>query len=126
MLNAASLVLIRGYQTYLSPRKGYGCAYRLAHGGTGCSGYVKHRIAETGVIRAMPSIFQRFAACKRAALSLKMTAQADQNQPKKRKSRWYNYCDPCSACGYCGASGQQSNGCDLTPDCACAPDCCSF
>lgn len=67
MLTAASLWSIDIYQRRISPRKGFSCAYRVAHGGTGCSGYIKQRIAEVGLIRAIPDIRARFAACRQAS-----------------------------------------------------------
>ncbi|RAP39575.1 hypothetical protein BYZ73_19780 [Rhodovulum viride] len=62
-----SLWTIDFYQRRISPRKGLICTYRAVHGGTGCSGFVRQRIAETGVLRAMPAIAARFAACQEAA-----------------------------------------------------------
>ena len=70
MLSTLAVTLIRAYQVHLSPRKGYGYAYRLLHGGTGCSGFAKLAIADRGLIRALPDIRQRFKACKAAALNL--------------------------------------------------------
>ena len=93
-----SLWLIGLYQQHLSPRKGYACAYRVAHGGTGCSGFAKHRIAEVGVLSAMPDIRQRFADCRRAA----------EENPNSRRNR--------------RARNDRSNSCDQGME---AADCCS-
>jgi putative component of membrane protein insertase Oxa1/YidC/SpoIIIJ protein YidD len=117
MLNRLALAAIGGYQRHLSPRKGYSCAYRVAHGGTGCSGFAKAAIAEHGLWRAVPTIRKRFADCRDAAEELRATKRKDQ------KGRWYDYCDCSSGCDI------SPRGCgkvDTTPDCDCTPDCCSF
>ena len=64
---SAAIHLIELYQRHLSPRKGYRCAYSVLHGGTGCSGYAKHAIAEHGIFNAYPLIMQRFSDCTDAA-----------------------------------------------------------
>ena len=37
MLRYLALCAIRFYQRHLSPKKGFGCAYRIVYGGCGCS-----------------------------------------------------------------------------------------
>lgn len=118
MLDRVALAAIGGYQRHLSPRKGYACAHRLARGGTGCSGYAKAAISEHGLIRAIPLIRQRFAACRDAAEELR------EDRRKRDKGKWYDHCD----CG-AGCDLPSPRGCgkaDATPDCDCTPDCCSF
>jgi len=128
MLRQPALSAIYAYQRYLSPHKGYGCAYRLAHGGTGCSGYAKHTITDLGVLKAIPLILKRFAQCKQAALTLHAD-KSDKNDngetQRDRKTRWYDYCDPCGGC-YCPRGS--SSAADASPDCTpdCTPDCCSL
>lgn len=58
--------LIEGYQKYISPRKGFSCAYRILHVRESCSQYAKRQIIEQGLINAMPLIRQRFQACNSA------------------------------------------------------------
>lgn len=61
---------IRGYQRHLSARKGYNCAYLIAHGQRSCSAVIRGVIAERGVLRGvLPTLFQ-FAACYQAAMLL--------------------------------------------------------
>lgn len=118
MLSRLALVAIGGYQRHLSPRKGYACAYRVAHGGTGCSGYAKAAIADLGLLRAIPAIRQRFADCRDAAEELRDAKR------KRQKDKWYDHCDCTSGCEI-----PMTRGCgkvDKTPDCDCTPDCCSF
>lgn len=135
MLSHPTLWAIRLYQRHLSARKGYGCAYRLAHGGTGCSGFAKGAIAEHGVWQAIPLIQERFRACKVAALNLRRDAdeERDEEDDKKKKKKDSHWSD-CIDCGYCCSSGRggsgrskssspDRSGSDCTPDCA--PDWCS-
>lgn len=119
MIAQLSLLAIRGYQRHLSPRKGYSCAYRLAHGGTGCSGFAKQAISDHGLIPAMPLIRKRFRSCRLASLSM----SADGDKPRRRKR---DICDPmgCDCSGFMntnfcrGPRGTNTtpNGCDCTPD----------
>lgn len=118
MLGRAALLAIGGYQRWLSPRKGWGCAYRLAHGGPGCSGFAKEAIAEAGLIGAWPAIRHRFRDCHAAALRLGAEAP---EETRGRRDRW---CDiPAVDCGGCfelpcvrhGPRDPTPDGCDCTP-----------
>jgi uncharacterized protein len=115
VLSRLALAAIGGYQRHLSPLKGYACAYRIAHGGTGCSGFAKDAIARLGLIRAVPTIRQRFAQCRDAAEELR------EDRRKRETSRWYDGCAGCDASAFRGCGKA-----DGTPDCDCTPDCCSF
>lgn len=61
---------IRGYQRYLSPRKGFSCAYLVARGQDSCSGVIRNIIAERGVMRGVVPTMIQFAACYQAAMML--------------------------------------------------------
>jgi putative component of membrane protein insertase Oxa1/YidC/SpoIIIJ protein YidD len=101
MLGRPALGAINAYERYVSPRKGYGCAYRLAHCGARYSGFAKHAIADLGTLAALPKILKRFAACKQAALTLSDDRNDDgDGAQKKQEPRWYDYCDSCAGC-YC-------------------------
>lgn len=65
------LALIAGYQRFLSPRKGWRCAYCVLHGGPGCSGFARDAIQLHGGWAAFPSVRQRFRDCKGAAQTLR-------------------------------------------------------
>jgi uncharacterized protein len=122
MLSRLALAAIGGYQRHLSPRKGYACAYRIAHGGTGCSGFAKDAIARDGLFRAIPAIRQRFADCRDAADELQ------EEKRKRRKDKWYDQCTPgCDCSPGCDVPARGCNKkADVIPDCDCTPDCCSF
>jgi len=117
MFSAGAIRMIEGYQRWISPRKGYACAHRILHGGTGCSGFAKAAIAEHGAIRALPLVRARFRACHAATLQLQ--AQDPLPPGQRRRSRWWDClhgCDISYCCG--GGRSSPSDGCDCTPgDC---------
>ncbi|GEK20559.1 membrane protein insertion efficiency factor YidD [Cellulomonas xylanilytica] len=75
MTRAAAAVdrLIARYQTGLSPRKGWSCAHRVAHGGSSCSAAVRELVVRRGVVRAVLPTAARFVACYQAAALLAQT-----------------------------------------------------
>ncbi|APW59190.1 membrane protein insertion efficiency factor YidD [Paludisphaera borealis] len=64
------VVLIRGYQRHLSPRKGYSCAHRVKHGGESCSEFARNIFAHEGWRAGLGSLQARFVACHAASRSL--------------------------------------------------------
>ena len=127
MLSQTALWSIYAYQRWLSPRKGYRCAYSVHHGGTGCSGYAKHAIRDHGLWRALPLIRARFQACKATYVAMhgEKDDRADPPDSKKRKPRnsgWWHGCDvwmciPSSSSGPRADVPKDSGGgaCDATP-----------
>lgn len=71
MFSKMALGGIWAYQQYISPKKGFRCAYSVTHGGTGCSGFVKHAIRDDGLWRALPAIRQRFRDCRTAYVAMR-------------------------------------------------------
>lgn len=61
------------YQERISPRKGWSCAHRVAHGGESCSQAVRGFVVGHGAVRAAPLTVLRFFACYRAATLLLAT-----------------------------------------------------
>jgi putative component of membrane protein insertase Oxa1/YidC/SpoIIIJ protein YidD len=121
ILDKLALLGIKFYQKYISPKKGYRCAYSVVYGGTGCSGAVKEIILENGLWTGYPMIQKRFASCKEA-----------NEERKKRNNR--NIIPDLSDCIGDGCdTTHHSKNCDLPemPDCD-LPDCdvggcdCSF
>ena len=124
-----AVLSIAGYQKYLSPHKGFACAYRLLHNEHSCSQYIKDQIQERGLLQAIPLARQRFQACREAKITL-------QNQSRKKKRRQFNCADGCDDC--IGSSCMIGECFDFdTPDCDCLDcngldcsggdcDCCSI
>lgn len=93
------------YQRYLSPRKGYRCAYARLHGGGGCSGFARDTIGQAGWRAARAPIRARFAACKLAEQTLRAQIDLDkpsdleqsghdltQNKKRNWRDRWDDAC----------------------------------
>jgi len=64
-----SIQLIEIYQKYISPNKGFSCAYRIYQRGESCSQYAKRQIRKQGLLKALPLIRSRFQDCKVASLT---------------------------------------------------------
>lgn len=58
-----ALAAIRGYQRYLSPHKGFCCAYRAHTGRAGCSELGYRAIRRYGVFSGLGLVRQRTARC---------------------------------------------------------------
>jgi putative component of membrane protein insertase Oxa1/YidC/SpoIIIJ protein YidD len=77
---------IRGYQRYISPYKGFHCAYRKATGGFSCSQYAKHVLEEHRFYEAIPKIRQQFRACREAQIFLN-EEENEENEEEKKETR---------------------------------------
>ena len=123
-MSGTTLLAIAAYQRWLSPRKGFACAYRVRHGGTGCSGFTKHAIRARG-LAALPLIDARLRACRLAAMAASPEAEAG---TARRKEKWYERLDcgvpDCSFLGLLfgrrGKAGTpdihgDGGGCDVGP-----------
>lgn len=108
---STALAAIGLYQRHLSPRKGFCCAHRVLHGGTGCSGYAKAQIRDLGLWRALPLIRARFAACGDAADALyvqrggdpalsRRERRAEARAQRRRDRHKERCCDACECGGY--------------------------
>ena len=70
LMKYVSVALIKAYQKYISPYKGYSCAYRILYGGESCSEYVKNTILQQGTLEALILSRQRFNRCQEANIIL--------------------------------------------------------
>ncbi|MEO0830636.1 MAG: membrane protein insertion efficiency factor YidD [Pseudomonadota bacterium] len=125
-----SLLAIDLYRRHVSPRKGFACAYRVAHGGASCSAFARQRIARVGAFRAVRPIRQRFADCREAARELAAqtgAAQRADQDPANRRRRGGGWSACSTACDVteCGLFGV-TRGCGKADNCDCSPDCCSL
>jgi putative component of membrane protein insertase Oxa1/YidC/SpoIIIJ protein YidD len=80
------IFLITLYQKYLSPHKGFNCAYACYHNSHSCSGAVKKIIAEYGLITGWPLIGKQFQDCRLAYEAL----QQDDDNSNRRNNRRRN------------------------------------
>ncbi|WP_120512811.1 MULTISPECIES: membrane protein insertion efficiency factor YidD [Photobacterium] len=89
---------IQGYQRYLSPHKGFRCAYAAFHNGPSCSGAVITILQTSHWTTIGKEISQQFKACKAASLQL----QASRSRRKRRrKEDDIDWCDPIATSCLC-------------------------
>ena len=62
---------IRLYQEHISQRKGWSCAYGVAHGDATCSGAVQEIVAGRGLLRGSVPVVLQLLACYQAASMLR-------------------------------------------------------
>lgn len=62
-MKSLALALITGYQTWLSPHKGYCCAYRAHTGGASCSTLGYRAIRRHGLRRGLAVLRERLFLC---------------------------------------------------------------
>lgn len=60
---AIALAAIRAYRRWLSPRKGYGCAYRLHTGRASCSALGLRTVRRHGLLGGLRLLRRRTARC---------------------------------------------------------------
>jgi len=82
------------YQKYISPHKGYCCAYRAYSGKNSCSEFAKVTIQENGFIKAILSIKKQFLKCKIAFKEIEK-----EKKQKDMKDNTANFCviDGCTS-----------------------------
>jgi len=107
MTKQTGVVLIRGYQKYLSPHKGFCCSHRVLYGGDSCSQYVKNLLIEQDLKSAISLSRQRFRNCKTAKIILRAETLEEKRRREQNKSQWNCNCSP--------------GGCfdECIPDCDC-------
>jgi putative component of membrane protein insertase Oxa1/YidC/SpoIIIJ protein YidD len=103
---------ISGYQKYISPRKGFSCAFRLLYKGESCSEYVKKAIAQEGLVAAINKSRDRFQACREANQILKTSYYRSSKDEEKEDSEFYNRKEK--------AFHNRNNTCLDPVDCSCA------
>ena len=88
------VVIIRGYQRFLSPYKGFRCAHRVLHGGASCSEYVRIGLLEHGLLDTVRTLPQRAKECRQAAIILHRTnGISGKPMAKKDDDEWFAaYC----------------------------------
>jgi putative component of membrane protein insertase Oxa1/YidC/SpoIIIJ protein YidD len=107
---------IGAYQRYLSPYKGFCCAYRAHTGKRSCSSYGRAIVQKLGLFAFLTALPRQFERCKLAYQKLLasralMSANASTSNPKKKKN---SDCSPCDV-----ADAASNLPCDAVPcDCS--------
>ena len=79
--------MIGGYQTWISPYKGFRCAHRALHGRSSCSQYGRRAVMRKGVVLAVPLMQRRFARCREAADIIRTSGTLDYETPRQQQKR---------------------------------------
>jgi uncharacterized protein len=90
--------LISFYQRYISPRKGYACAYRALHNDLSCSAFCKKAIESHGIYQGVKHTLQRFHECYLAAQTIKKKREDMKEKPKGIVSKIGNECNKLGTC----------------------------
>jgi putative component of membrane protein insertase Oxa1/YidC/SpoIIIJ protein YidD len=98
---------IGAYQRYISPHKGFRCAYSVLHQRASCSQFAKRVVLRVGVWRLPALLRRRFAACRSAHLVLATTLPSANDAPGKEPPQD----DPGYYCKYCAADAAFSAAC---------------
>ena len=88
------------YQKFISPYKGFRCAYGVYYGHSSCSSEIMEIVENQPVSSWYRKSKQQFEAC-RHALSLIDGPKKKRRKLFKRKdekTKWYDCCDPTAAC----------------------------
>lgn len=129
MLIRFVLLSIKLYQRYISPFKGFRCAYGVMYGGNSCSKEI-YKILETqGLIRGIPLARSQLGKCSVAYKILSSEkAEEDSKKDKKKKPEKkddnVSWCDlpcytlDCVPIGRCrDGKGDSPSDCDAPFDC---------
>ena len=101
ILDAGADGAIGVYQRFVSPYKGFCCAYRAHTGRRSCSAYARAIVQRLGA-QALPMAMKRqFARCRAACLTLATVQQGKSDKTEDKKSRWWDGCDlPFDCCDF--------------------------
>lgn len=118
-MKALALLAIRGYQRWLSPHKGFSCAYRSWCGHASCSTLGLRAIRRFGVWRGLQVLDGRLQQCR-------LAHEAIGTAPRRRPRSQAGDCD-CGGCdiGHCdlpdgrGGLCKACNVCDFCDVCDC-------
>lgn len=79
-------LLIAGYQRYVSPYKGFCCAYRVHTGRASCSTLGRRVIRAHGLFGGLVLLSQRFRRCQSSALALQQAALSEAAGPEGQEA----------------------------------------
>lgn len=120
------IFLITVYQKYISPYKGFRCAYGCYHKTLSCSAIIKNIITEQGLLAGWPLIKQQFKQCQ-TAYSL-LINDDEQPPPPQNESSCYNKlkkeAKECAQEASCRCVGDI--GSDCIPDLPCDANPCNY
>ena len=92
------LLVVRGYQRYISPYKGFSCAYKKLYKTQSCSAYFYSCVRDRALNLSTASnlLQQRLFECKQAYSILQTDLNYHQQSKQKKRRRNNNECGSCS------------------------------
>ncbi|MEJ8851262.1 membrane protein insertion efficiency factor YidD [Variovorax rhizosphaerae] len=116
MLDASASAMIGVYQRYVSPYKGFCCAYRVHTKRRSCSAYAKSIIDRLGAMALFAAMPRQFARCKAACLALVASRSAAElpSEEQREKRPWWERCD----CNPLDCLDLSQLSCDVPCDCS--------
>jgi uncharacterized protein len=107
---------IGAYQRYISPYKGFCCAYRAHTGKRSCSAWGSTIVQKLGLLAFLAFLPQQFERCKLAYAKHLAQRQASLNSPSKSRNKKSDSLD-CNPCDVVDAASNLP--CDAVPcDCS--------
>jgi len=116
-----AIFLITLYQVYLSPYKGYRCAYGVLYNQGSCSERVKFIIRDDGVIHGWRKITDQFHDCSDAYDKIEEKKKKSRKEQKKEgdKDSCLDCVDPCDLAWIASKICKKGEaGADLPCDCS--------
>ena len=95
-----NLFVIQGivvYQKYISPHKGYCCAYKYYTNKDSCSEFAKKSFMKYEFFKAFILFIKHLKKCKNIYL-LNKNEQITTNHNLEKKKEKIDYCDSCAGC----------------------------
>jgi uncharacterized protein len=107
------------YQRYISPYKGFCCAYRAHTGKRSCSAYGRAVVQKLGLLAFLAALPKQFERCQMAYQNMKTRVTAPlraQSADKRKNSKW----DACSdlSCDLPCNIPLEAVPCDVPCDCS--------
>jgi len=93
VMDNVAIAFITTYQKYLSPYKGFRCAYSVFHNADSCSKHIVNCIKKYGLIGGWDNIKKQFSLCSLAKIKLQ-----DKEEKEKEKEKCCQPADICSGC----------------------------
>ncbi|PHI29759.1 membrane protein insertion efficiency factor YidD [Budvicia aquatica] len=96
--SALAVGLIRFYQRYISPHKGFSCAYHQMTGKSSCSSYALKMVQRNGVMSLFTALPKQFSRCSSAYQTYLQQTDKRQKPQKKPKSERCGDCVDMTEC----------------------------
>jgi len=90
IIDLVAIQFIQAYQKYLSPRKGFSCAYSRMYGSESCSEYLRRTVKTHGINKAIPLFQQRLKECELAYIHLKTLSLCNEQSSELTEYRLTN------------------------------------